>query len=567
LKGYRKSTFKSDLIAGLTVAVIFVPQAIAYAYLAGMPPIYGLYAGLIPLVVYAIMGTSRHMSIGPVAVSAILVMSGVSQLADPFSDQYVALTIFAGLLIGITQIILSILRLGFLVNFLSHPVIAGFISAAAVIIIISQLKDFLGFEIPRMESSFDTLVYALENISNAHLLTAAICLGSLVIMMILKKWKKSFPSALLVVVLSTLLTWFFNWDQMGVAIIKEVPQGLPSFMIPEYSWQTVIDLLPTVFTVTFIGVVESIGIAKTLEMKHKSYVVRPNQELMALGASKVIGSFFQALPTSGSFTRSAINDNAGAKSGVASLITAFLVMLALLFLTPLFYYIPKAVLAAIILVSVYKLIDVPEARYLWKTRRRDFLTMILTFIVTLVLGIEVGVFAGIILSFILLLYTSSLPHVVEIGNIKGTNVYKNIKRFPEAIVDRDLLAIRFDNQLIFSNANYFKDSIKSFLLKREHRPKYLILDASNIHDMDSTGVHALKDVNDILIRLEIQLYICGATGPVRDILKRSGFMDELGMNRQFLHVYDAVTAIESPNENIENNNHATQYNQRKNRPI
>ena len=490
-------------------------------------------------------------------------MSGISQLAEPFSDQYITLTIFAGLLIGITQIILSALRLGFLVNFLSHPVIAGFISAAAVIILISQLKDLMGIEIPRMESSFDTLVYAINNISETHVLTAGICVISLVIMMVLKKWKKALPSALIVVIASTLLTWIFRWDQLGVSIIKDVPRGLPSFQMPEISVQSAISLLPTVFTVTFIGVVESIGIAKTLEMKHKSYVVKPNQELFALGFSKVAGSFFQALPTSGSFTRSAINDTAGARTGIASIITAALVMLALLLLTPLLYYIPKAVLAAIILASVFGLINLAEAKYLWKARRRDFATMILTFIVTLVFGIEIGVLTGIILSFMLLLYSSSLPHVVELGQVKDTSVYRNRQRFPDSIIREDILVIRFDNQLIFSNANYFKDSIKSYLLKRAVRPGFLILDASNMHDMDSTGVHALKDVNDILKRLNVQLMISEATGPVRDILKRSGFMDELGKEHQFLLTQDAVDYAEAPHDNEQPHTHATQFNIRR----
>ena len=532
-----------------------------------MPPIFGLYAGIIPLLVYAIFGTSRQMSIGPVAVSAILVMSGISQLAAPFSEQYITLAITAGLLIGITQIILSFLRLGFLVNFLSHPVIAGFISAAALIIVISQLKDFLGFEIPRMESSFDTLVYAVNNINETHLLTALICLVSLILLILIKKWKKSLPGALMVVTLATLLTWIFQWNQSGVEIIEEVPSGLPSFYLPVLTTESIVSLLPTVFTVTFIGVVESIGIAKALEMKHKSYVVKPNQELFALGISKTLGSFFQALPTSGSFTRSAINDNAGARTGMASIITALLVMIALLILTPLFYYIPKAVLAAIILASVYKLIDIHEAKYLWKARRRDFVTMILTFIVTLVFGIEIGVLAGIILSFMLLLYTSSLPQVVELGNIEGSNVYRNIDRFPASQVRDDILIIRFDNQLIFSNANYFKDAIKSFILKRSQRPQFLILDSSNMHDVDSTGIHALKDINDILIRLGIQFMISGATGPVRDILKRSGFMDELGSKNQFLFIQEAINYIDAPQEIESDKSHVTQFNKRRNGPI
>lgn len=545
------------------MAVVFIPQAIAYAYLAGMPPIYGLYAGLIPLVVYALFGTSRQMSIGPVAVSAILVMSGVSQLAEPLSPEYISLTLLAGLLIGITQVIFSLLRLGFFVNFLSHPVIAGFISAAAIIILVSQLKDAMGIVIPRSESTFDTMIYALSHISDTHILTLIICLLSIALMMILKKWKKSFPGALTVVVLATFITWIFKLDNEGVAIIKNVPQGFPSILIPDINLTSIKALIPTVLTVTFIGIVESIGIAKSLEMKHKSYIVKPNQELLALGISKIAGSFFQALPTSGSFTRSAINDAAGAKTNVSSLITAFLVMLALLFFTPLFYYIPKAVLAAIILVSVFGLIDVDEAKFLFAARRRDFLVMVLTFVVTLILGIEIGVIAGIVLSFTLLLYSSSRPQVVELGNIPGTTHYRNISRFPKARQAVDYLIIRYDNQIIFSNANYFKDAVKKFLLKREKPPKYLILEASNIHDIDGTGLHAIKDMYQLLQHQHIQLIISGATGPIRDLLKRSGLMSTIGEKNHFMYLRNAVNIIaQDEKTDIDWSEDAIQYNDR-----
>ena len=274
------------------------------------------------------------------------------------------------------------------------------------------------------------------------------------------------------------------------------------------------------------------------------------------------GSFFQALPTSGSFTRSAINDTAGAKTNISSLITALLVLLALLFLTPLFYYIPKAVLAAIILVSVLNLIDIAEAKYLWNTRRRDLMIMVLTFLVTLILGIETGVVTGVIFSFGLLLYSSSRPHVVELGNIPGTSHYRNLDRFPDAIKDEKILILRFDNQLIFGNSNYFKDTIKKHLLYRSEQPEYFILDASNMHDIDSTGLHALKDIIEILNNQNIQLVICEATGPVRDLLKRSGIMDSIGPQHHFLHVSDAVTYINNP-KSEDGLHYATQFNKRK----
>jgi SulP family sulfate permease len=563
IKGYHSRLFRADLIAGITVAVIFIPQAIAYAYLAGMPPIYGLYAGIIPLVVYAIFGTSRQMSIGPVAITAILIMSGVSQLAEPLSQEYISLTLLAGLLIGLTQILFSFLRLGFFVNFLSHPVIAGFISAAGVIILVSQFKDALGIAIPRSLNTFETFIYAMSNIGETHLLTLIICLSSLIIMMLLKKWKKAFPSELLVVFLTTLGSYIFNFEDVGVAIIRDVPKGFPSFFVPEMDLASIRALIPTVLTVTFIGIVGSIGIAKSLEMKHRSYTVKPNQELFALGMAKLTGAFFQALPVSGSFTRSAINDGAGAKTTVSSIITAFLVMLALLFLTPLFYYIPKAVLAAIILVSVFSLVDVAEAKFLYNARRRDFSVMMLTFMVTLILGIESGVVAGIIFSFSLLLYSSSRPNVVELGNIPGTTHYRNVDRFSKAQQSVDYLILRFDNQIIFSNANYFKDAVKRFLSNRKTPPRFLILDASSIHDIDSTGLHALQDVYQLLKTQDIQLIISGATGPIRDLLKRSGLMDAIGEKNHFMYIRNAVNIIAKDEETDDDwSEDAIQFNKR-----
>ncbi|WP_299241898.1 sulfate permease [uncultured Aquimarina sp.] len=562
-KGYNKTTFNSDAIAGITVGVILIPQAIAYALLMGTPPIYGLYACLIPLILYAFFGTSRQLSIGPVAVTAILVMSGVSQIATPFTQEFTNLVVFSGLLIGILQIVLSLLRMGFLVNLISQPVISGFISAAAIIIIISQLGESLGIDIPNFDYTHQSLWFVVQNVSSIHLITFFMCVGSILIMLILKRWKKSFPGALFVLIISTVITIFFDLKNLGLSVIEDVPKGLPSFTIPEMNYDSMVALIPSVFTVTFIGYVGSIGIAKSLEMKNRDHVVRPNQELLALGIAKLVGAFFQAIPSSGSYSRSAINDEAGGKTTISSIITVIMVVISLLFLTSFFYYIPKAVLAAIILVSVFGLINFSEARYLLKLRRREFIVMIITFVGTLVFGVENGIFIGVILSYIFLQYYSSRPHVAELVNIPGTNYYRNIHRFPEAKRSSKYLIIRFDDQLYFANTGYFKDAILNRVEKRDTLPEFLILDSTNINDIDSTGLHILEDVHQYLEELGVQLLISGTIGPVRDFLKRSGFTDTLGSHHNFLNIEDAVGYTE--NKTVQENllEVAVQYNKKR----
>ncbi|WP_370444343.1 SulP family inorganic anion transporter [Aquimarina sp. AU58] len=544
-KKYSSSFFKADCIAGITVGVILIPQAIAYALLMGVPPIYGLYACLIPLLLYAFFGTSRQLSIGPVAVTAILVMSGVSQLADPFTERFVELVLFVGFLIGILQVIMSVLRMGFLVNLISQPVISGFISAAAIIIIVSQLDQGLGIAIPDFKYTHQTIWYAISHFAEVNWITLGICLCSIITINVLKKWKRSFPGALTVLVITTSIAYIFDLNAKGLAIIKDVPSGLPSFSIPNMDYDTMVALIPSVLTVTFIGYVGSIGIAKSIEMKKRDHIIRPNQELFALGIAKVIGAFFQAVPSSGSYSRTAINDEAGGKTTVSSIIAALMVMFSLLFLTSFFYYIPKAVLAAIILVSVFGLINFSEAKYLFRLRRRDFIVMIITFLGTLIFGVENGIFIGVILSFVFLQYYSARPHIAELVNIPGTKYYRNINRFPDAIQSEVYLIIRFDNQLYFGNSSYFKDAILAYVSDRERLPEFLILDNTNMHDIDSTGLHVLDDIQQYLDGVGVQLLMVGTIGPVRDFLKRSGFTDRLGATYYYLTISDAVDHAEN----------------------
>jgi len=518
---------------------MLVPQGMAYAALAEMPPIYGLYAGLIPLVLYAILGSSRHLAVGPVAVSSLLVFGGVSQLAEPQSAEYISLVITAGLLIGLMELTLSCLQLGFLVNFLSHPVISGFTSAAAVIIGISQLKDLLGFAIPNFPHPMEKLSYALSHLEQINWTSFVLCIGTIGIIYGLRFIRRGLPGGLIVVVVGTFLGWYCDLESTGLSIVGAVPEGLPAFQAPNFSIATIEKLIPTVLTVTVIGVVESLSIAKVIGAKHQNYVVRPNQELLALGIAKIGGAFFQSMPTSGSFTRSAINNDAGAKTTVSSIITALLIGLTLIFLTPLFYYLPKAVLAGIILLAVKSLFDFREAIHLWQVHRPDFLMLLTTFVVTLAVNIPVGILTGVLLSAGASLYRSSKPHIAILGNIPNTTHYRNLERFPNAQELEHKLIFRFDDQLYFANASFFKDTVRR-LLKEAGRPiQYFYLDATNIHDIDSSGLHALKESYNYLRKRDIKLCICGATGPVRDLLFKSGLMEQVGKENNFVYIHTA----------------------------
>jgi len=550
LSNHNASDWKRDIIAGITVVVMLVPQGMAYAMLAGMPPIYGLYGGLVPLFLYAVFGTSRQMSIGPVAVSALLVLAGVSQLAAPMSPEYITLVLLAGLLIGIAQVLLGLFRLGFLVNFISHPVIIGFTSAAAIIIAVSQLKDFLGFSIPRFPNSYETVIYAFQHLNEINWMSFSLCIGSIVFMLLLRRINRAIPGPLIVVFLGALLAYFLE-DKIAIDLVGEVPKGLPSFAFPVITWENILHLLPTVFTVTLIGIVESIGIAKVLQAKHGDYEIRPNQELLALGISKIGGALFQAVPTSGSFTRSAVNNEAGAKSGIASMTTAILIGLTLMFLTPLFFYLPKAILAAIILLSVKSLFEWKEALHLWEAHKEDFFMMLITFIVTLSLGIEEGVLAGVVLSILMILYKSSKPHMAVLGKLPDSTIYRNINRFDLAQQPEGVLIVRFDNQLYFANATYFQDTVQRLVRESEEEVELFILDARCIYDIDSSGVHAINDLYNFFEHENIRFFIAGMVGPVRDQVTKAGLIEKLGEKSQFLNVHQAILHYSSLSNGVE----------------
>jgi SulP family sulfate permease len=539
IQGYGKGDFKGDMMAGITVAIMLIPQGMAYALLAGMPPVYGLYASIVPVLLYAILGTSRQLAVGPVAMVSLLIVAGVGELAEVGSDRFIHLAIMTALGVGTVQFLMGVFRMGFLVNFLSHPVLSGFTSAAALIIGASQISNLLGLDLARSKQVHTILIGAFENISNVHLATAAIGIGSVVVIVLLKRWKKTFPSALFVVITGTLVTAAFGLNSLGVTIVGSVPDGLPSFEVPGLGLGDIRSLLPIIFVIALVSYMESIAVAKAIANK-RGYKVDANQELIALGGANLGGAFFQSFPTTGGFSRTAVNDQSGARTTVASMITAVLIGLTVLYLTPLFYYLPSAVLAGIIMVAVSGLFDAEEMVHLWKTDKKDLAMLGATFLATLFLGIEEGIGIGVLLSLIMVIYSSTKPHSAEVGRLGNTNNFRNVNRYPEAKTDSEILIFRFDSNLYFANVEHFRESLDERIDKHGDELSLVILDASSIHSIDSTGVHTLKELVEELDEKGVKFYMAGVIGPVRDKLKTSGVTEAMGQENFFFEVADAV---------------------------
>ena len=486
------------------------------------------------------MGTSRQLAVGPVAMVSLLTAAGVGVIAEGGTEIYISLTIALAFIVGAIQFLLGVFRLGFLVNFLSHPVISGFTSAAALIIGLSQLKHLLGVEIPRSHYVYEIIFHAFEQINEINWMTVGIGLTGILMILGVKKVNKSIPGPLVAVLLSILAVWLLDLSNYGVKIVGEVPGGLPAFSLPQLNMETIQQLLPTALAISLVSFMESIAVAKAIQAKHNDYKVLPNQELIALGASNIFGSFFKSYPTTGGFSRTAVNDQAGAQSGMASMISAILIILTLLFLTPVFYYLPKAILASVIMVAVFGLINITEAKNLFHTDRTDFWMLLITFLATLFLGIERGILSGVAISLGTIIYKTSMPHIAVLGKIPGKPHYRNVDRFEELEVREDVLIVRFDARLYFANVEFFSERFESLIKNKGEKLKLLVLDADSINGLDSSGVHGLEKLIDQCTKLDIRFYIVGAKGPIRDRLNKAGLFDRLGEEHFFFRIQHAI---------------------------
>jgi len=547
LPKYEKTQFRGDLSAGITVGIMLIPQGMAYAMLAGLEPIHGLYAVTIPLILYAVFGTSRQLAVGPVAMVSLLTAAGIGSLNPESPDQYLLYALTLAFLVGLIQFGMGALKLGFVVNFLSHPVINGFTSAAAIIIGLSQIKHLFRINLPNSEHAQEMLFAIFQNIQNIHWLTFAIGVGGILIIKYGKKIHPSLPTPLVAVVFGIALVWGFDLSSQGVRIVGEVPSGLPTWSVPSFDFGVWGTLLPIALTISLVGFAESFAVAKTIQSKHKNYKLDSNQELIALGISNFGAAFFKGFPVTGGFSRTAVNNQSGAKTTMASVISAVLIVLTLLFFTALFYNLPSAILAAVVLVAVSGLIDFKEPLNLWKKDKSDFAMLIATFLVTLTLGIETGIITGMVLSLVMVIYRASRPHMAQLGRVPGTNVFRNIKRFNNLEVKEDVLMVRIDGPIYFANVKFIKDKMDSWVDEKRETLRTVILNMESVPSVDSTGAHELQEWILSWRALGIDVCITATKGPVRDVLNRWNLIECVGADHMFI---DDQTALEYVEENL-----------------
>jgi len=547
LPNYNKVWLRGDIGAGLTVGVMLIPQGMAYASIAGLPAVYGLYASIVPLLIYAIFGTSRQLAVGPVAMVSLLTATAIGSFQGLAISDYILYAILLAFLVGAIQFLLGVFRLGFLVNFLSHPVISGFTSAAALIIGLSQLKHLLGIEIPRGHRIDEIIIDAASKVDEINWIALIIGLIGILIIIGVKRIHKSLPSQLFAVIFGIVAVSLFNLGkgEYAVNIIKDIPSTLPKFQIPLFDLKIIELLIPMALTIALVSFMESIAVAKAIQTKHRNYKVVPNQELVSLGLSNIVGSFFQSYPTTGGFSRTAVNDQAGAKTGLAAIISAVLIVITLIFLTPYFYNLPKAILASVIMVAVFGLIDYKEAINLWKSNTLDFWMLIATFLATLILGVEMGIGLGVILSLAMVLFKTTNPHTAQLAKVPNSHFYRNVKRFDNLEEKEEILIYRFDAQLFFANVNYFKDKLYDYERRKNDKLKLLIIDGESINNIDSTAIHALEEiVNDFNLR-GIEVCFTGIKGPVRDKMIKSGFINKAKDDHFFMSIQEAVDGYDA----------------------
>ena len=550
LPRYRREWLRGDLAAGLSVGILLIPQGMAYAMIAGLDPVYGLYAALVPQVVYAVLGTSRQLAVGPVAMDSLLVAAALGTLGLAGADEYAVAAVFMALIVGALQIGMGALRLGFLVNFLSRPVVSGFTSAAAIIIALSQLKHLLGIATPNVSRLAQIARETLSRLAETNPYALGLGLATVGIVVLVRRYGRGLPSALVAVVLGTLVVFFTGWSELGVPIVGEVPGGLPGFAVPGLDSGLLRPLLPLAFTIALIGYAESISIARSLQDQYGGSQLDPTKELIALGSANALGSLFSGYVSTASFSRSAIAGEAGAKTGVAALVSAAVIALTLLFLTPLFYYLPNAVLGAVILVAVVRLVDFAYAAQLWNESRFEAVILSVTFLVTLNVGMVEGIGAGVFLSLAYTVYRASAPHIAEVARVGGTDYFRNVERFPDAVEIRpEVLMFRFDAPVFFGNVAYFKDELAERIERRGAALETVVINCEAITYIDSTGSHALAKLIAELQARGLRVIVSGAIGPARDVILRGPIGALVGERHMFVRsseVMDFLDGVAEP---------------------
>ena len=553
-RAYNREALVSDGVAALIVTIMLIPQSLAYAMLAGLPPEVGLYASVAPLLLYAVFGTSRVLAVGPVAVVSLMTAAAIGQHAPAGTPEYWAVAITLAFLSGLLLLSMGLLRLGFLANFLSHPVISGFISASGILIAASQLKTLMGVS-AEGHNFLDLSLSLMSQLGQVHVLTLAIGAATVAFLFWVRSGLKPLlqrlgmkPRAADVVAktgpvaaiaVTTLLTWALDWQVQGVKIVGAVPQGLPPFTLPLWNlglWQA---LLVPALLISVVGFVESVSVGQTLAAKRRQRI-EPDQELVALGSSNLSAALTGGFPVTGGFARSVVNFDAGAQTPAAGVFTAAGITMASLFLTPALYYLPQATLAATIVVAVLSLVDFSILRKTWNYAKSDFSAVVATLVATLTVGVETGLIVGVGVSLALYLYRTSRPHMAEVGLVVGSEHFRNVQRHAVAVSPR-VLSLRVDESLYFANSRALEDRINSTVASR-HGLVHVILQCSAINDIDASALESLEAIDLRLRGAGVRLHLSEVKGPVMDRLRKTEFLNGLS-GQVFLSHYQAIVEL------------------------
>jgi SulP family sulfate permease len=555
LKSYQGADLKSDTVASIVFTIMVIPQSLAYAMLAGLPAITGLYASILPSILYSLFGTSRTLAVGPVALTSVMTASAVLPFAVSGSEQYATVAILLAFMSGVFLLVLSLLRLGFLTNLLSHPVISGFISASALLIVIGQLKYLLG-----IQSEGDTLLPLVHSLylhlNNINFPTFILSLASIISLLLMRRYFSTLLENLgcsaqaiqlfgksgpvLVVVAATATVALLSLENMGVSIIGSVPIKPLGINMEGINWKIVEELLPSAFLISIVGFIGSVSVAQSFAAKRRQDI-DPNQELVGLGLANIGSAMCGAFPVTGGFSRTVLNADCGSKSPMTGIISALLILLTLLFLTPLFYYLPKAILASIISISMLQLVSVQDLRNLWRFSKKEASLLIITFSVVMIEGMEAGLIVGVILSILCFLWHTSHPHIAIVGRLPGTEHFRNVQRFTVE-THPSILTVRIDENLFFANARVFEERLQS-LVSQNTAVKHLILMCTAVNMIDASALQSLEKIVDRLADSDVKLHLSEVKGPVMDRLKDSKLLDNL-TGQVFLTQYQAIQALE-----------------------
>jgi len=553
---YNQDKLTGDLLAAVIVTLMLIPQSLAYAMLAGLPPEVGLYTSIAPLVLYAIFGSSRVLAVGPVAVVSLMTATAIGDHAVAGSQAYWAIAITLAFLSGAMLFIMGILRLGFLANFLSHPVISGFISAAGLLIAAGQLKILLGVSYMGVTANGDNFFAQMaslaQQIPHIHALTFTVGTLTLIFLLSIRIGLKPLLTRLgmspktattlarigpvVAIVATIFLTYIFQWQTQGLKIVGSIPQGLPPFSMPLWDLSLWKELALPALLISIVGFVESISVGQTLAAK-KRQRIEPDQELVALGASNLSASFTGGFPVTGGFARSVVNFDAGARTPAAGVFTAIGIALAALFLTPMLFYLPQATLSATIIIAVLSLVDFSILKKTWRYSKSDFAAAIITLLVTLIINVEIGLLVGISVSLALYLYRTSRPHIATVGMVPGTEHFRNVLRH-DVLVSPKLVSLRVDGSLYFANVRALEDSVNEAVATHPQL-QHLVLQCSAINDVDASALESLEAINQRLSDAGIALHLSEVKGPVMDKLQQTDFLRDLS-GQIFLTHYQAI---------------------------